>query len=93
MARLKALFDWRNDTGLERSPIIDIERLDMTQFLDCPDDIKDRLLDFDDRVMLWQITIGEIQAMTEFVGDVIQQVTQDGGGLKPVTHSYSLTGH
>ena len=93
MTRLKALFDWRNEQGLERNPIIDMERLDMTQFVDCPDDIKDRLIDFDDRILLWQMSIGEIQGMTEFVADVILHVTMDGAGLKPVILSHSLNGH
>ena len=55
--------------------------------------MKDRLIDFDDRILLWQMTIGEIQGMTEFVADVILHVTMDGAGLKPVILSHSLYGH
>ena len=73
---------------------MDEERFDRSAFDDCPQEIIDKVIDYDLRVMQWQTSIGEIEMMSDFVLDLMQRITGSRPSKKePQLKEFSLTGY
>ena len=73
---------------------MDEERFDQSDFDDCPKAIQDKVMDFDLRVMQWQTSIGELEMISDFVLDLMQEITGVRPSKKePQLKEFSLTGY